>query len=146
MLVRTTLVALNQANYTGNYSVLHGLGTPALQAKHSPGQLSAAFANLRNQNVDMSPVLVLSPELTENPTISPQSALRLVGFVPSRPLQINFAMIFLPLDNRWRIDGLSVSTVQMVAQVQPPTAMPAVAKHGADPARKPDEKNAAKPK
>jgi len=145
MLVRTTLVALNQANFTGNYTVLHGLGTPGLQAKNSPAQLGIAFTDLRNQGVDMSPALVLTPELTEAPAVSPQGALRLAGFVPSQPLRINFVMVFLPIDNRWRIDGLSVATVQ-VPQPSAKSAPAAKAPAGADGAKKPDEKKAGRPK
>ena len=50
MMVRSTLVAVNQANFTGNYSVLRGLMTPALQARASAAQFAKAFANLREQN------------------------------------------------------------------------------------------------
>ena len=70
MLVRTTLVALNQANFTGNYSVLHDLGTPHLQATNSQAQLGIAFTNLREQKLDLSRVLLLSPDLTEPPSIT----------------------------------------------------------------------------
>lgn len=35
LLIRTTLIAVNQANFTGNYSVLRDLGTPQFQAANS---------------------------------------------------------------------------------------------------------------
>jgi hypothetical protein len=124
MLVRTTLVALNQANFTGNYTVLHGLGSPQLQAKNSPADLGNAFAGLRGQNIDLSPVLVLTPQLTEKAGFTREGALRLVGFFPSKPLQIQFVMNFLPVTDRWRIDGLSVSAVQQTAAPAPVPASP----------------------
>lgn len=124
MLVRTTLVALNQANFTGNYTVLHGLGSPQLQAKATPADLGNAFAGLRGQNIDMSPVLVLTPQLTEKAGFTPDGALRLVGFFPSKPLQIQFVMNFLPVNDRWRIDGLSVSAVP-APQAAAPAPAPA---------------------
>ena len=99
MLVRTTLVALNQANFTGNYSVLHDLGTPQLQAAHSQAQLGIAFTNLREQKLDLSRVLLLSPELTEPPSITSDGTLRLAGVFPTRPVQISFV---------WR-SGLSLA-------------------------------------
>jgi hypothetical protein len=112
MLLRTTLVALNQANFTGNYTVLHGLASPALQAKHSAADLGAVFTELRKLNTDLSPVLVKSPELTEAPVMTPEGALRLVGYFPTRPLETKFVMQFVPVDNRWRLDGLSVTTAR----------------------------------
>ncbi len=124
MLVRTTLVALNQANFTGNYTVLHGLGSPQLQAKNTAADLGNAFAGLRAQNIDLSPVLVLTPQLTEKAGFTLEGALRLVGFFPSKPLQIQFVMNFLPVADRWRIDGLSVSAVPAPQAAAPAPANP----------------------
>src|SRR5262249_28856242 len=109
MLVRATLVALNQANFTGNYSVLRDLGTPQLQAANSQAKLAIAFTNLREQHLDLSRVLLLSPDLTEPPSVASDGALRLVGLYRTSPVQISFAMVFRPLDGIWRIDGLGRS-------------------------------------
>ena len=125
MLVRTTLVALNQANFTGNYAVLQGLGSPALQAKNSPAQLAIAFSYLRNQNTDISPVIVLTPELTESPLITPEGVPRLAGFFPSKPLQIKFVMHFQPVGGRCGLDALSVSTVTVPQATAPDGKKPA---------------------
>jgi hypothetical protein len=142
MLMRTTLVALNQANFTGNYTVLHGLASPALQARNSPAQLGIAFTELRNLNLDLSPVLVLSPELSETPTISPEGVLRLAGHFPTRPLEVRFLMQFAPVDGRWRIDGLSVSA----ARVDETAKKPAVTKSDKPPGdKKADDTKAAAP-
>jgi len=112
MMVRSALAAVQQANFTENYSVLHAMTTPALQTRVSAGQFGAAFANLRKQNIDLSPMLVMPPQFTAAPTLTPQGLLRLTGSFPSRPLQINFAIDYRPVDGFWLIDGLSVSAVQ----------------------------------
>lgn len=109
MLIRTTLAALGQANYTGNYTVLHGLSTPGMQAASSPADLAIAFTALRRQALDLSPALVIAPELTEPAQVTPQGALRFAGYIPTQPLRIEFAMAFQPVNGVWRIDGLSVS-------------------------------------
>src|SRR5262249_39993862 len=102
MLIRTTLVALNQANFTGNYTVLQDLGTPGLQASNSSASLGNAFTDLRNRRIDLSPVVILSPELTENPSITPDGKLRLVGSFPTKPTRIDFVMVFQPVGRTWR--------------------------------------------
>ncbi len=112
ILVRNSIAALNQANFTGNYTVLRDLGSPSLQ-KTSAAELGIAFANLRQQGVDLSPVLILTPALTEQPAIAADGALRLAGHFPTRPLQINFVMTFQPVDGIWRLHGLSVNTAQV---------------------------------
>ncbi|MEX2032293.1 MAG: hypothetical protein WEA81_05445 [Dehalococcoidia bacterium] len=123
MLVRTALVALNQANFTGNYSVLRDLGTPQLQASHSQAQLGIAFTNLREQRLDLSRVLLLAPELTEPPSVANDGTLRLAGVFPTSPVQISFAMAFRPVAGVWRIEGLSVRTL-------PPPGMAAATASG----------------
>jgi hypothetical protein len=111
MMLRSTLAGVNQANFTENYSVLHRMTTPALQARVTAAQFGKAFDSLRKQNLDLSPILVLPPEFTVAPALTPQGVLRLAGIFPSRPLQINFAIDYLPVDGAWMIDALSVSAV-----------------------------------
>ena len=59
ILIRSTLLALDQANKTGNYTVLRDLGAPGFQATNNPAQLGDIFANLRRERIDLSGVAVL---------------------------------------------------------------------------------------
>jgi hypothetical protein len=131
MLIRTTLVALNQANFTGNYTVLHGLGTPQLQAMSSPADLGIAFQNLRAQRLDLSPVLVVTPELSAPPLITQDGALRLTGMFRTQPVQITFVAVFRPVAGIWRVEGLSVNS----QPASPPAPMKPIANAAAKPAR-----------
>ena len=133
MMVRAALTAVNQANFTENYSVLRGMTTPVLQTRVSAEQLGRAFVDLRKQNLDLSPALVLAPEFTEQPKLTSAGALMLKGIFPSRPLRINFAIEYLPIDGFWMIDQLSVSAsradaplVGQAAAPEPMHAAPAV--------------------
>lgn len=111
ILVRNAILALNQANFTGNYTVLRDMGSPSLQTA-SAADLGIAFANLRQQKVDLSPVLILTPALTESPAIAADGVLKLAGHFTTKPLQINFAMTFQPVGGVWRLHGLAVNTSQ----------------------------------
>ena len=131
MLIRTSLIALNQANQTGNYSTLRDIGSPALQANNTAATLAVAFTKLREQNVDMSPVAVISPQLTEPAGITPQGLLSVAGVFPTQPMLIKFQTVYQPVNGRWRLFGLSVDTMsQQVAPVASaqPAAPPAPAK------------------
>lgn len=124
MMVRAALTALNQANFTENYSVLRGMTTPALQTRLSAEQLGRAFVDLRKQNLDLSPALVLAPEFTEMPKLTSAGALMLTGIFPSRPLRINFAIEYLPIDGFWMIEQLSVSASRADAPLMAQSAAP----------------------
>ena len=111
VLIRTTLIALNQAVYTGNFTVLRDLGSPAFQAANSPAQLGVIFASLRNRNIDLSPVVAVTPEVSEPPQITQDQMLRLVGYFPTKPLQVQFQLLFQPVNGQWRLFGMAVDAV-----------------------------------
>lgn len=119
IMIRSTLVALNQANQTGNYSVLRDLGAPAFQASNNPAQLAVAFTALRDQRLDIASVLAVTPELAETPTIDQNNILKLTGFFPTEPLRINFQMAFQLVAGTWRPIALAVGANQPQAPAQP---------------------------
>src|SRR5579875_1339606 len=52
-LIRSALLTLNDANRSGNYSVLHDLAAPNFQAKNTPADLARIFTDLRERHVDL---------------------------------------------------------------------------------------------
>ena len=112
VLIRTALIALNQANQTGNYTTLRDLGAPSLQAANSAVQLGAGFASLRDQGIDLSPIVVVAPQVSVPPEVTPQGLLHITGVFPTQPLQIQFELLYQNIANRWRIYGMSVNAVQ----------------------------------
>lgn len=110
MRIRTTIVALNHANMTGNYTVFRDLAAPSFQQSHNAVQLGEIFADLRNRKIDLSPVFFVNPKLTQKPAIQPDGLLRLTGFFPTKPEQINFDMLFQFAGGRWLLYGVAVNT------------------------------------
>jgi hypothetical protein len=123
VLIRTAMSALDHANKTGNYSVLRELGGPGMQASSS-GQLGHLFAALRNSGVDLSPALVVTPQLTETPAITPAGQLNLIGTFPTSPSQITFQIVYQPVAGQWRLFGLSVSVIPVTGAAAPAAPPP----------------------
>src|SRR4051794_34001283 len=119
ILVRSSLLALDQANKTGNYTVLRDLGAPGFQAANTAARLSEIFASQRNDELDLSGVAVIEPQLSVLPEIAPNGMMRMAGLFPSVPSQVNFELLFAPVDGQWRLFGLSVNVAQS-APVAPP--------------------------
>ena len=122
MLVRSTLLALDQANKTGNYTVLRDLGAPGFQV-NTAARLAEIFAKQRNDNLDLSGVAVIDPQLSLLPQIEPNGLMRMAGFFPSVPSQVNFELVFAPVNGQWRLFGISVSVGQ-AGPVAPPAPAP----------------------
>src|SRR5215471_21029947 len=122
ILIRTTLLALDQANKTGNYTVLRDLGAPDFQA-NSAAQLAEIFAQQRKDNVDLSGVAVIDPQLTLLPQIEANGMMHMAGLFPSVPTQVNFELAYAPVGGRWRLFGLSVTFGQAAPTApEPPPA------------------------
>jgi hypothetical protein len=125
-LIRSTLLSLNDANRTGNYTVLRDLSAPDFQAANTAADLAQNFTDLRRRKFDLFSVALAAPQLTAPPALDGNGMLRLAGFFPTRPQQINFDLLFQNAGGQWRLFGLSVSTPQVSAQPQPeaPKAAP----------------------
>ncbi|CCJ06422.1 hypothetical protein [Methylocystis sp. SC2] len=108
ILVRSTLLALDQANKTGNYTVLRDLGAPGFQT-NTAARLAEIFAYQRTQNLDLSGVAVLEPQLSMLPQIESTGMMHMAGFFPSVPTQIRFELLYAPVQSQWKLFGLSVS-------------------------------------
>jgi hypothetical protein len=121
ILIRATLLALDHANKTGNYTVLRDLGAPAFQV-NTAARLAEIFAKQRNDNLDLSGVSAVDPQLSLLPQIEANGLMRMAGFFPSVPAQINFELAFAPVNGQWRLFGISVALGQSapVAPVPPP--------------------------
>lgn len=124
LLVRTTIIAINQANITGNYTVFRDLAAPVFQSQNSPARLSDIFASLRKRNLDLSPVVFFQPKFARPPVIE-NSLLRLSGFFATRPEQVNFDLAYQNVNGRWLLAGVSLNTT--------PSSQPAAAAAGVKP-------------
>ena len=115
-LVWSAMAALDQANQTGNYSVLRDMGAPSFQTNNSAATLGGIFQALRSQQVDLSYTLVVSPAYQFPPGIVQGGLLRIRGSFPLRPAPIAFDLLFQNVTGQWRIFGIAVAP--LVAQPQ----------------------------
>jgi len=128
LLIRTTIIAINQANKTGNYTVVRDLAAPDFQNVNSAEKLAEIFTGLRNSKFDLSPVLFFDPKLIRQPELLANGMLRLTGFFDTRPQRVNFDLIFQPVETDWRLNAVNVGTKeappQEVQAVSPAPAQP----------------------
>ena len=137
VLIRTTLLTLNDALQTGNFTVLRDVSAPAFRDANSAARLGALFGNLAERGIDLSAVAILAPQLGQAPAIDPQTGmLQIKGTFPGQPVRIDFHLIFQPVEVRWRLFGLSVQPVTM--PVAAPVTAPPAAKSAAPAAKKAD--------
>lgn len=108
-LVWSTLIALDNANRTGDYGVLHKLGSPAFQRRNPETALQSLFADLRARRVDVGRVVNATPTYYLPPAITPEGALRLRGGFDFRPRSVRFDLLFIQIGGGWRLHAISVA-------------------------------------
>ncbi len=120
IMIRSSLVALSQANVTNNYQVLSSLGSDSFRKANSPARLAELFAPFRSNNIDLAPVVFITPQLSQQPAIV-DGKLRMIGFFPTQPMRVDYDLQFEPSGGVWKLFGLSVNLKQatQAGQVQP---------------------------
>jgi hypothetical protein len=139
MMIKTTLIAFSQANVTGNYSVLRDLAAPTFQQTNSTARLGEIFRDERNKNLDLSPVVLLRPELLRRPSIDANGMLHVEGYFPSKPQMVHFVLVFQNVADRWRLVALGVTTFTPTPEVAARPSKETVAYRGAGNPIKADE-------
>lgn len=107
ILVQSTLGSLNDANLTGDYSVLIKRGSAAFQRANSNDDLLRGFGQFRDSGIDLSPSVIYPIVWSQAPTLDGNS-LRLVGAIDSRPQAILFDLGYMLEDGKWRLAAISV--------------------------------------
>lgn len=119
-LVWSTIAAVDHGNVTGNYSVLRDLGAPGFQANNNAASLAGVFQAVRNQRIDLSNTLLLTPSYEFAPTIVDGGLLRVRGAFGLRPTAIRFDLLFANAGGRWLLFGIAVVPQAMPVVQAPP--------------------------
>ncbi len=107
-LVWSTMIALDNANRTGDYSILRALGAPAFQTNNSVGSLYDTFRNFRESQTDLGHTILIEPTYYLPRTIDQKGLLRLRGGFETRPMAIRFDLIFKQVGGAWQLFAISV--------------------------------------
>jgi hypothetical protein len=113
MMIRSIMIAVHQANSTGNYTVLRDLGARSFRDINSSVRLGALFTSLRDSGFNISQTVLFDPRLMKNPVIDKNGLLLLEGFFPTKPYNVVFKLAFRFEDKDWRLFSIAVG-------VQPP--------------------------
>jgi hypothetical protein len=129
-LIRSTLMRVDDAGRSGNYTVLRDLAAPGFQQQHSAASLAGSLAELRSPKYQLASVALIAPQLTAPPQIDANKLLRLSGLFPLQPQPVAFDLAFEAAGGEWRLLNISVGIPQLAqapAAAAPAQAAPAAA-------------------
>jgi hypothetical protein len=117
LLLRSSLLTLNDALQTGNFTVLRDVAAPGFREANSAARLSEIFGGIARQGVDLTAVAIIVPQLTEPPALDHKTNMvRIKGFFPGQPVRIDFDVAYQAVGSRWRLFGLSVQPTVSAAE------------------------------
>lgn len=110
-LVWSTMAAVDHANKTANYSVVHALGSANFQSANTAASLANTFASIRQQRIDLSDTLLVEPTYQFGPRIE-NGLLRVRGAFRMRPRGIQFDLLY-EWNGGWKIFGVALAPLNM---------------------------------
>ncbi len=108
ILIKTALLTLNDANLTGNYTVLHAKLAKVFRDQISPDGLQKGFKPFADQKVDFGLIATKPPIASTEATIDSRGALVLRGYFDTAPSRVTYELDFLPSEGLWKPIMLNV--------------------------------------
>jgi len=108
ILIKTSMLTLNDAKLTGNYTVEHVKLAKPFRDQFSPDRLKQAFKSFADQKIDFGLIATKPPVATSESKIDSRGALLLRGYFDTRPSRVLHDLDFLPSEGEWKPIKLNV--------------------------------------
>jgi hypothetical protein len=110
LLVKTTLLTFNDANLTGDYSVLRAKSSKPFRDKFDEGKLKEIFKDFVDKKVDISIVAIKPAIPSADGAIDKNSVLKLSGSFATQPKILKYELEYSVSEGVWKTYGIHVST------------------------------------
>jgi hypothetical protein len=110
VLVKSSLLTFNDANVTGNYTVLHAKLSKPFRQQFSPERLKRTFREFAEKNIDFDIIAAMKPTYDPAPEIDDEGKLLVKGYFPTEPARVIFELDFIPSDGEWKLIRINVET------------------------------------
>jgi opacity protein-like surface antigen len=102
ILIRTTLMTFNDANMTGNYSVLHAKASKEVQEQLSIEKLFETFKPFRTNKLFFEDIIYEDYDSYEDAKLDDEGALVLAGVFKTDSMRVKFRLRFVKNDVSWK--------------------------------------------
>ena len=106
VMVKTSLLTLNDANLTGNYAVMFARMAKPFRERFTPDTLKQAFRSFAGHHIDA--IAAMSPARDGAPSISGNGVLSLRGAFDTTPSRLTYQLDFAVSENEWKLVAIDV--------------------------------------
>ncbi len=108
ILVKATLMTFNDANLTGNYTILHAKAAKPFRDQISPEKLADSFKAFRDKKVNLASIVADDIDSAKDPKIDSDGVLHLQGRFKDDDKKIRYDLKFLHEAGAWKLVGINV--------------------------------------
>lgn len=111
ILIKTSLLTLNDAIVSGNYTVLHAKLAKPFRDQFDPNRLKQAFTSFADQKIDMAAIVAHPPIPVSDAQIDGRGVLSLRGRFDVGSRRVVYELDFLPSEGEWKPLQINVNVV-----------------------------------
>ncbi len=108
VLIKTYLLTLNDANITGDYTVLQARLAKPFREQFSAKRLKEVFKSFSEKKIDYGIIAAKPPIASSESRIDNRGALILRGYFDTKPSRVSYELDFIPSEGEWKPIKLNV--------------------------------------
>jgi hypothetical protein len=108
VLVKTTLLTFNDANVTGNYTVLNAKLSKPFRDQFDAGKLNTVFKDFADKHVNFAIIAAKPIVPTGAAQIDGNGVLLLDGYFDTTPKKVQYQLKFIRSEGEWKPSGIKV--------------------------------------
>ena len=108
VLIRSTLSTFNDANMTGDYSVLLAKSAPQFQSQFTAEKLASSFEQFRKNQLYFEDVVTADYDSSEKAKLDGDGALVLAGVFKTDEMTVKYKLRFAATNKVWKVIGIDV--------------------------------------
>ncbi len=102
VLVKSTLLTFNDANVTGNYTVLHAKLSKLFRDQFSPERLKEVFKVFHEKRIDFDLIVAKPPIASQPARVNDNGVLMLHGHFDTTPSRVHYELEYIMSDGEWK--------------------------------------------
>lgn len=108
VMVKTTLLTFNDANVTGNYTVLNARLSRPFRDQFDADKLKASFKDFSDRHINFDVIAAKPVVPTGDAQIDSDGVLQLRGYFDTTPKKVKYELKFIRSEGEWKASGIKV--------------------------------------
>ena len=112
-LIKSTLSTFNDANLSGDYSVMNLLSSKPFRETLSPDKLKTGFKEFADKHIDFAEVVTSKLVPTKTTTVDEDGVMATEGYFDTSRMRVRYTLQHLLSDGEWKVLAIDVKTDEL---------------------------------